>query len=154
MGKACKFSILEILRNFEKFSWPSRGEKALWKDQIRKLLNCQKCSFYSSILHRTVYDPISSPQLEVLQSAWNQSPRTRVSFAMHGESWLVNSHLIGCLNRCLGQWIFSPHCTSTSMWRPTFCCSVTDGKLQLKHAPATNKKWHKQHQEPMGSWQH
>ena len=27
----------------------------------------------------------------------------------------------------------------------TCCCSVIDGKLQLKHAPAANKKWHKKH---------
>ena len=27
-----------------------------------------------------------------------------------------------------------------SLWRQTFCCSVIEGKLQLKHAPATDKK--------------
>jgi len=35
-------------------------------------------------------------------------------------------------------WFFSQHCIG-SLWGET-CCSVTDGKLQLKHASAA-KKW-------------
>jgi len=30
-----------------------------------------------------------------------------------------------------------------SMWGQT-CCSVIDGKIELKHAPAAKKRWHKQ----------
>ena len=41
-----------------------------------------------------------------------------------------------------GQWFFSQYCIR-SLWGET-CCSVIDGKRQLKHASAAKKKWHEQ----------
>ena len=39
-------------------------------------------------------------------------------------------------------WFFSQYCIG-SLWGET-CCSIIDGKLQLKHASAAKKKWHEQ----------
>ena len=41
-----------------------------------------------------------------------------------------------------GQWFFSQYCIG-NLWGET-CCSITDGKLQLKYASAAKKKWHEQ----------
>ena len=38
---------------------------------------------------------------------------------------------------CSGHWFFSQYCMG-SLWRQT-CCSVIDGKLQLKHVSFANK---------------
>ena len=89
---------------------------------------------FSKIVHMHANHLATKPflfKLEIRLCAWRRE-----------ESW--HPLLTQCLKRAWSMISANTaYIYQGSLWGQT-CCSVIDGKLQLKHMPVSNKKWHKQ----------